>query len=247
MKYEKIAFFRFFGRLNDFFRNSERIKTHRFTGFQTVKDRIEALGVPHVEVSLITLNGKPVGFDHMVEDGELFFVYPEFQNIEIPEDWLVTPRYIGEPRFVLDIHLGKLARLLRMLGFEAVFGEESDEKLCWMAVKKKAILLSRDTGLLKREELVFGYYVRNTDPKEQLVEVVERYDLKKWMKPFTRCIECGVELEEVPKEAVKNRVPPKVYGFFNEFARCPVCGRIYWKGSHYDHMVEFIKSNINKG
>ena len=134
-----------------------------------------------------------------------------------------------------------------MLGFEAVFGEESDEKLCWMAVKKKAILLSRDTGLLKRKELVFGYYVRNTDPKEQLVEVVERYDLKKWMKPFTRCIECGVELEEVPKEAVKNRVPPKVYGFFNEFARCPVCGRIYWKGSHYDHMVEFIKSNINKG
>ncbi|MCD6551669.1 MAG: Mut7-C ubiquitin/RNAse domain-containing protein [Thermotoga sp.] len=245
MKYEKIAYFRFFGRLNDFFKDNEKVKIHRFTGFQTVKDRIEALGVPHVEVSFITLDGRPVDFDHMVEDGEFFCVYPEFQTIEIPLEWLVTPRYEGEPQFILDIHLGKLARFLRMLGFYAFFGEEDDAKLCKMAVKEKAILLSRDVGLLKRKELVFGYYVRNTDPKKQLVEVVKRFDLKRWMKPFTRCIECNVKFEEVPKEGVKDRVPPRVYKLFDEFVRCPNCGRVYWKGSHYDHMVDFIKKSLN--
>ncbi|PLV59475.1 Mut7-C RNAse domain-containing protein [Thermotoga sp. KOL6] len=244
MKYKKIAYFRFFGRLNDFFKDEKFVKVHNFTGFQTVKDRIEALGVPHVEVSFITKNGKPVSFYYMVEDGDFFFVYPEFKNINLPEEWLVTPKYKGEPRFILDIHLGKLAKLLRMLGFYAFFGEEKDEILCRKAVQENAILLSRDIGLLKRKELVFGYYVRSTDPREQLKEVIERYDLKDWMKPFTRCIECNVEFEEIPKESVKGRVPSKVFELFNEFVRCPNCGRIYWKGTHYEHMTDFLKNVI---
>ncbi len=244
MTYEKTALFRFFGRLKDFLKKNHGLVVHTFCGFQTVKDRIEAIGVPHVEVSLITLRGEPVGFDYLVKDGDHFFVYPEFENVEVPEEWLVTPRYRGEPRFVLDVHLGKLAKLLRILGFDAFFGEEDDEKLCAHAVRRNAILLSRDTGLLKRKELVFGYYVRSTDPREQLLEVVNRYDLKKWMKPFTRCVECNVEFVDVEKEKVKDRVPPRVFSLFDEYVECPSCGRVYWKGTHYEHMLEFIERTI---
>lgn len=206
---------------------------------QTVKDCIERLNIPHTEVSFITRGGTFVKFNEIVRPGESYFVYPEC-GLPIDDDHLVTPRFRGRPSFVLDIHLGKLARLLRLFGISADFGIVADESIVELALKKGAIILSRDRKLLMRKEVTFGYLLRKNDPNDQLVEVFRRYELDKWIAPFTRCLQCNGELVEVERAEVAGSVPLRVFQIQNEFGRCVSCGKIYWSGTHYDHMKEFV-------
>lgn len=207
---------------------------------QTIKDCIERLGVPHTEVYFITLNGKFVKFDKIVENGEMYFVYPDC-DFEIPEEYILTPKYEGEPKFILDIHLGGLTRYLRMLGIYADFGVIEDEKIIEKATNEDLIILTKDRIMLKNSEVKHGYIVRSDDPKQQLIEVSRRYKLKDWFNPFTRCIVCNGRLLPIEKSKILDKIPEKVKEMYDEFSICSGCEKIYWGGTHYEKMVRFIE------
>lgn len=245
----KHARFRFYAELNDFLPPARRqvTFTHAFRGRVSIKDMIESLGVPHTEVDLILVNGVPVDFTYLVQDGDRVSVYPVFESLDITPLTRLRPAPLREPRFVLDTHLGRLAAYLRMLGFDAMYRNDyEDDELARLAQQGR-ILLTRDRGLLKRAAVTHGYCVRETDPQRRLVEVLRRFDLFGAVRPFRRCMRCNGLLEPVPQEAVADRLPPKTLTYYDEFRLCQGCGRVYWKGSHYQRMQQLIARVLEQG
>lgn len=234
---------RFYAELNDFLRPERRgrdIAVDVAAG-TTVKDLIESLGVPHTEVEVILVEGRSVDFGYKVSDAERVSVYPVFESFEISPVFL-RPAPLREPRFVLDVHLGRLARHLRLLGFDAKWTNDADdEDLASASVSEARILLTKDIGLLKRRMITRGYYVRETSPRLQVTEVLRRFDLHDRITPFSRCLECNSELSPATKEDAMARVPSRVLREHDTFSRCPRCGRIYWRGSHYDRLAAFVE------
>jgi uncharacterized protein len=204
-----------------------------FEDHQSVKHLIESLGVPHVEVGLITANNGPVGFNHLPHDGEKIDIYP------------IDPGCPVEPRFVLDCHLGRLAAYLRMLGFDTLYDNNAaDEQLAETAIADNRILLTRDRRLLMRKFLKYGYCPRSLEPEEQLVEVVQRFQLQDKTSPFQYCLRCNGLLKPVDKAEILDRLKPLTRQYFDEFVLCIVCNQVYWKGSHYQHMLTYLQKVI---
>jgi uncharacterized protein with PIN domain len=240
----KQARFRFYAELNDFLPADKRqgAFAHSFVGRVAVKDMIEALGVPHTEVELILVNGVSVDFTYPVQEGDRISVYPVFEAIDVTPLVRVRPQPLREPRFVLDTHLGRLAAYLRMLGFDTLYRNDyPDEELARVSSQEGRILLTRDRGLLKRNTVTHGYCVREMDPREQVREVVQRFDLYGAVSPFRRCMRCNGLLQPVAKEAIIERLEPKTQEYYDEFRTCQGCGRVYWKGSHYQRMQRLIE------
>jgi len=237
------ASIRFYEELNDFLPSERRKRSfsYSFFGKPTVKDVIESLGVPHTEVDLILLNGESVNFDAHLCDGDRLAVYPRFESLDIQPIQRLRPEPLRETRFITDVHLGKLARYLRMLGFDTLYDSFlEDEQIIEWSVEQKRIILTRDLGILKNHRVKHGYFVRSTDPKEQAHEIVRRFDLKDKIAPFSLCMECNVVLQPVEKEAIRVQLPPETERTFDIFFQCPSCQRIYWEGSHHEKMSDFI-------
>lgn len=243
----RVARFRFYAHLNGFlpwrFRGREIALS--FWVPPSVKDAIERLGVPHTEVDLILSNGSPVPFTEPLADGARVSVYPAFHSIDISSISRVRPLPLARIRFALDVHLGRLAAYLRMLGFDALYRSEwPDFELAATAAQESRILLTRDAGLLKRSAILHGYYVRETRARLQLIEVLRRFDLAPAASPFTRCLRCNEPLTPAPREEVIGLVPERTAQAYTEFQRCPTCARIYWKGPHYERMRRFIDETL---
>jgi uncharacterized protein with PIN domain len=230
------AEFRFYEELNDFLPPERRRSTFAYSvaGTRSVKDAIEAIGVPHTEIDLILVDGQSVGFERVLRGGERVAVYPVFERLDIAPLQHLRPRPLRESRFVLDTHLGKLARHLRMAGFDCLYRNDyRDCELITAAVAERRIILTRDKGLLKQRLVTHGYFVRATESEEQLREVVRAFQLEANLKPFSRCRECNAELHDAPKAEVLARLPEKVRDAYERFQLCPGCGRVYWEGTHY--------------
>jgi uncharacterized protein with PIN domain len=239
----KRAFFRFYAELNDLLPPPRRGVTfpHEFRGGPSVKDVIESLGVPHTEIDLILADGESVDFAWTLRDGARISVYPVFESIDITPLARVRPAPLRETRFVLDGHLGRLARTLRMLGFDVRWRPDADDaELARVAAVEHRILLTRDSGLLKRRIVSHGVRVREADPRRQLTEVVRRLDLLRAIAPFRRCLRCNDPLEAVRSEDVAREVPPRVRERHDSFRRCPSCGRVYWAGTHHRRMERLV-------
>jgi hypothetical protein len=210
---------------------------YAFNGPQSVKHLIESVGIPHTEIGEIKANGESIGLDHLVQDGERIGV----RAVE------PAGEQFTEPRFVLDCHLGRLASCLRMLGLDSLYRNNyEDRELVQITVDEDRILLTRDRRLLMHKNISSGHLLRSLEPKEQLKEVIQRHGLKKWIRPFQRCILCNHPLEPVRKEDVLEHLQPLTRLYFEEFHICPACRQIYWKGSHYDRMQKIIEG-IEKG
>ena len=238
------AEFRFYEELNDFLLPERRQRSFAYSvaGTRSVKDAIEAIGVPHTEVDLILVDGNSVGFDRVLRGGERVAVYPVFERLDIAPLQRLRPRPLREPRFVLDVHLGKLARHLRLAGFDCLYRNDyRDSELVTVALSDQRIILTRDKGLLKQRLVTHGYFVRATEPDDQLREVVRAFQLETNLKPFTRCRECNAELHEVPKATVMERLPEKARAAYERFQLCPGCDRIYWAGTHYARLRRLLE------
>ncbi|WNG53991.1 twitching motility protein PilT [Archangium gephyra] len=234
---------RFYGALNDFLAPERRGVefVHTVQGTPAVKDLIESLGPPHPEVDVMLVDGEAVDFSHRVGDGQRLAVYPAFTSIDVTPLVRVGPPALPEPRFLLDVGLGRLAGLLRMLGFDTLWRNDyADDVLARQSREERRILLTRDIGVLKRSEVVHGYFPRETDPSQQLVEVVRRFQLTAHMRPFSRCIPCNGVLSGASPEEVRGRVPENVHATFTRFQQCPECKRVFWAGSHHDRMQVII-------
>ena len=240
------ASFRFYAELNDFLDVGRRHRDLDF-GFgvaPSVKDAVESLGVPHTEVDLVLVNGDSVDFGHRLGDGDRISVFPVFERLDIGRVTKVRPEPLREVRFVVDGHLGTLARRLRLLGFDALFEPGwSDAELAEISARERRILLTRDRGLLKRSAVTHGLFVRGDDPDDQIVDIVRRLQLSTRLRPFTLCTVCNAELHPVDKEEVRDRLPPRTQVEFDHFVECPDCRRVYWEGSHHEQLrglVEWI-------
>ncbi len=242
------ALFHFYEALNDFLPKTRSDTTfdYTFEGNPSVKHLIEALGIPHTEVHRILVNGNPVDFTYLVQNGDQVGVYPISlnSNTQAP-DAPELPK--GEVGFVVDNHLGKLATYLRMLGFDAIYQNDfQDEQLAQIASQENRILLTRDRRLLMRSVVNYGYWVRATVPRRQLYEILKRYNLIANIRPFQRCLRCNGQLEPVNKSLVLERLQPLTKKYYDEFRICQSCGQIYWKGSHFQRMQKFIEQIIQE-
>ncbi|MFP4484355.1 MAG: Mut7-C RNAse domain-containing protein [Spirochaetota bacterium] len=212
-------------------------------GNPSVKDVIESHGVPHTEVDLVVVNGESVDFDYRVREGDRIAVYPVFESLDIAAAGRVRPEPLRRTRFVLDVHLGTLARLLRLLGFDARYRNDYDDPdIVEIAAAEGRIVLTRDRGLLMRRRVTHGYWLRSQNPVTQAAEVLRRFDLTDSVSPFSRCPRCNGELEAVSKEAVRDQLPLQTARYYDEFHRCRSCGQVYWQGSHY----KSIRSKIRR-
>ena len=239
----KTTSFRFYEELNDFLPKEKR-KTrfeHKFTGQTSIKDMIESLGVPHIEVDLILVNGISVNFSYIVKDQDDISVYPVFESFDISEMQHLRAKPLRDHKFILDVHLGTLTRYLRMLGFDAKYENNyNDDEIVNISSKEKRTILTRDKGILKRNNVTHGYWIRNTTPELQLKEVVDRFHLKKQIHEFERCLECNSKLEKINKEIIIDKLPLKVKEKQNNFWYCGNCDKIYWQGTHYEKMKNII-------
>jgi uncharacterized protein with PIN domain len=233
------ATFRFYEELNDFLAPERRRRefTVSCARAATTKHMIEALGVPHTEVELILLNDESVGFGALLREGDRVAVYPRFELLDITPLLRVREHPLRDTRFVADSHLGGLARLLRMMGFDTLYENGFvDEEIERIGAQQGRIVLSRDRELLKRRSITHGCYVHALRPQQQLQEIFEWLQLGRSARPFTRCLSCNAALHAVPKEQVAHRLPPRVRELHHRFSICEGCGRIFWEGSHWQRM-----------
>lgn len=235
---------RVYAELNDFLRKEWRQRefSYPLTGGNNLKHLIESAGIPHTEVELILLNGLSVGFDFTVKTGDRISVYPVFESIDVSPVIALRAEPLRKTSFVLDVHLGKLATILRLLGFDAEYpGNVPDEELARISAEEGRILLTRDRMLLKRNLVTHGCFLHSQNPEEQAGEILDRLDLRRCVKPFSRCPECGGCLEPVDKEIILHRLEPLTRKYYKEFSMCSICSRIYWKGSHYDALIKLLE------
>lgn len=236
----KTAQFRFYSELNDFLAPDKRHTTfpYVFLGTPSVKDAIEAIGVPHPEVDLVLVNGNSVGFDYHLQADDRVSVYPVFESLDISPVVRLRPGPLRDTRFVLDGHLGSLARRLRMLGFDTLYRRDFDDvEIVRISGAETRVILTRDVGLLKAGAVTHGYWIRSQSPPEQVREVLERFDLYSQVRPFQRCIVCNALIAPVARSEVEAQLPEKVKELYDEFYRCSGCGKVYWKGTHYRDMM----------
>jgi uncharacterized protein len=241
---------RFYEELNDFLPKTKRKIpiSHTFTGNMSVKDVIEALGVPHTEIDLIMINGESVDFKSKPKNGDFISVYPMFESFDVSSLIKLRSEPLRQTKFVLDVHLGKLAKYLRMLGFDTLYQNSfEDDEIIEISVKEKRIILTRDLGILKNNKVTHGYWIRSQKPKEQVNEVLKRFDLIHKIEPFNRCIQCNGNIVKVEKDKIADLIKPKTRKYFHEFFQCTNCKKVYWEGSHYSKMrskIEMIRNEI---
>jgi len=238
------ACFRFYAELNDRLPPSDRYRSLEKEFFvpASVKDIIESIGVPHTEVELVVVNGESSDFVRLVQNGDRVAAYPMFESIDITPELRIRPHALREPKFVLDVHLGKLGGYMRMLGFDAVYDNRAgDPELVRISAEQNRILLTRDRGVLKHSAVTHGYWLRETDSRRQTAEVLNRFDLARALRPFTRCMACNAPLRAASKAEVDGRVPPRIAEWCDEFRECVGCQRVYWQGSHYRRMRRWIE------
>jgi uncharacterized protein with PIN domain len=236
-------YIRFYEELNDFLPKIKRKKTLKIEDFgkRTVKDLIQSQGIPHTEVDLILINGESVDFNHHVQAEDYVSVYPVFESFNIEPINKLRSEPLRKTQFMLDVHLGKLAKYLRMLGYDAFYHNNfDDDEVVLSAQLDDRIVLTRDLGMLKRSDVEKGYYIRSTSPKKQLAEVLDRFDLYKSIKPFRICMHCNGKIKPASKEKVEHRLLPDTRKHYTEFFQCSNCKKIYWKGSHHKKMMEFV-------
>ena len=237
------ATFRFYEELNDFLPPARRRRDFDAPCARaaTAKHMIEALGVPHTEVELVLVNGESCGFERLLADGDRVAVYPKFETFDVSSLLRVRERplrVLGQGlRFIADAHLGGLARLLRMAGFDTLYDNNiGDREIEVISAEQHRIVLTRDRDLLKRRGVTHGCYVRALKPELQLREIAARLDLAGSMRPFTLCLQCNAPLRAVGKEQVQHKLPPAVRATHELFVTCDICGGVFWQGSHWQRM-----------
>ncbi len=237
---EHQAEFRFYEELNDFLPLSQRKATvqYAFNGHPGIKDPIEVLGVPHTEVDLIVANGASVGFDYQLQPNDRVAVYPVFESFDISPLVKLRDAPLRRTAFVLDVHLGKLARILRLLGLDALYRTDYDDpEIIRIALKEHRIILTRDRRMLYHRTITHGHWLHSTNAEQQAREVLTRFDLAGQVRRFRRCPACNGLLHPVGKDAVVDLLEPLTRKYYAAFIQCTGCRKIYWKGSHYNRIV----------
>ncbi|WP_424213154.1 Mut7-C RNAse domain-containing protein [Streptomyces sp. BI20] len=216
-------------------------------GSSSVGHVVESAGVPLTEVGRLLVDGAAVSFAHVPRGGELVEVFPPVRRAPL-DGADPTPGPEGEPapRFLLDVHLGTLARRLRLLGVDAAYDSEDpgDPALAARSAAERRVLLSRDRGLLRRREIHAGAYVYSDDPEEQLDDVLSRFAPP--LLPWTRCTACNGALRPADKDSVGDRLEGGTQRSYDVFAECGDCARVYWRGAHHARLEAIVEHALSR-
>lgn len=241
--------FRFYAELNDFLPEQRRQREFE-EWFKTpinVGDTLVSFGIPFSEVDLILVNGESANVKHSLKENDRVSVYPQFESMDIRGQTQLRKIPLRDTKFILDCHLGKLTRYLRMLGFDCFYKNQmDDEAIIDKSLHEGRIILTRDKLLLKSERITHAYYVRSIEKHEQLREVVQKFDLYQQFKSFSRCISCNAKLQVVDKKWVQTRVDEDTYRIFDRFFYCTACDKVFWKGSHFKRMEHYIRDLLKE-
>jgi uncharacterized protein with PIN domain len=199
-------------------------------------------GIPISAVEVVLVNGVSCGPERALRDGDRVSLYPMFESLDVTPLLRLRERPLRRVSFVADAHMGRLARYLRLLGFDTLFENDSgDDELARISSGEGRILLSRDRRLLARRSVTHGLWIGDTNPRKQLVHVVDRLDLYRMFRPFTRCTVCNGQLFLVDEQGIGAlQLPRRILASFETFLRCDGCGRVYWQGSHYHRLRAFV-------
>lgn len=196
---------------------------------------VESLGVPLPEVGRLIVNGQQTQPSYRPRGGDLVLVEP-----------VRRPQPLPAARFVLDVHLGALARRMRIVGLDTSYSNDlDDDELIDLANAGQRVLLTKDRGLLQRRKLWLGAYVRGAHPDEQLSDVLDRFAPP--LAPWTRCTACNGPVSPVPKRDVEQLLRPGTRRTYEEFSRCGDCGRVYWRGAHSSRLGAIVAAATASG
>ncbi|MFI8291971.1 hypothetical protein EAO71_21225 [Streptomyces sp. ms191] len=206
-------------------------------GVSTLGHVVESLGVPLTEAGRLLVDGRPVAVSHVPAAGETV----EVEGVTRPQSVPGAPL-----RFLLDVHLGTLARRMRLLGIDAAYESEDlgDPALAALSAKERRVMLSRDRGLLRRRELWAGAYVYSDRPEDQLRDVLERFAPP--LEPWTRCTACNGRLTEADKDSVRERLEQGTEKTYDVFASCTECERVYWRGAHHARLEAIVTDAVRE-
>jgi len=203
-----------------------------------LRDLVQSVGVPHVEVAEVTVDGALVDWSTTVDDGAEVVAHARYPLVRPP----------AEPRFLTDVHLGRVTGYLRLAGFDVRHDPALDDPaLAAASIAEGRILLTRDRRLLMVGALQRGSYVRATDPLQRAVEIVDRFALRPLARPFTRCMVCNTLLAPARPDEVAGRVPESVRARHTVFRRCPGCERVYWEGTHHARLSGIVRRILGLG
>ena len=237
------VYFRFYEELNNYLPKENRKVwfDYCFPDGISLLDAIQSMGVPPDEIDLILVNQQSKGFDHLLQEGDRISVFPVFELFDLTGISLLRDKPLRNPTFICDVHLGRLSKYLRMLGMDTLYSNKytSDEIIAHSQLEKR-IILSRSYQLTRHKEVTHSYWIRSSDPLEQLKDLINKLDLINQTDPFTRCLNCNGKLIPVEKQQILHRLEVRTAKFYEEFFNCRTCNQIYWKGSHYENMDDFI-------
>ena len=237
------AIFRFYEELNDFLPKKRRKKDFQvdFKGRRSVKDMIEALGVPHTEIDLILVNGKSVDFAYVLQGGNRISVYPVFETLNIENVTRLRKVPLRKTKFMADIHLGDIVKYMRALGFDVYFNPSlSSRKLIEISKRENRVILTKSRKLLKFKEVTHAIFIRPGTTAEQIKRILDCLDIKDSIKPFSRCLRCNNIVKNISKDSIEDRIPPKTKALCDQYTYCKFCDKIYWKGTHFIKMNKAI-------
>ena len=228
--------FRFYEELNDFLPAQRRKRDFQvgFKGRESVKDMIEALGVPHTEVDLILVNGKSVDFGCIIQDKDRISVYPLFESLDIRDVTRLREIPLRQTRFIADVNIGDIVKYMRALGLDVYYDASlSPRDIIRISKRENRTILTKSRNLLKFRDVTHGIFIRPGTTVAQIKRVIDFLSLREMVVPFSRCLRCNSFLVRVSKESIFDRIPPKAREFYDEYSYCRACEKIYWKGTHF--------------
>ena len=241
--------FRFYEELNDFLPKHRR-KTDfeaKFKGKRSIKDMIEALGVPHTEIDLILVNGNSVDFNYILQDGDQVSVYPVFESLNITDVTLLRKIPLRRNKFIADINLKDIVKYMRVLGFDLYYDPLlATREIIEISKREHRIILTKSRKLLKFKDVTHGIFIHPGTTTEQIKRIIDYLNIKDNIKPFSRCLLCNTLLKSVPKEKIFDKIPPKTKEFWDEYAHCKSCDKIYCKGTHFINMKKVITQILDQ-
>ncbi|MDP4291607.1 MAG: Mut7-C RNAse domain-containing protein [Bacteroidota bacterium] len=241
--------FRFYEELNNYLPDEKRKVwfEYAFPGSISMEEALHQLKIPVDEVDLILVNQQSRGFEYLLQEGDRVSVYPVFESFDISGVSKVREKPLRNPKFICDVHLGRLCKYLRMLGWDTLYSNRyTPDKIIAVSGQEGRIILSRNQLLTRHKKVTRSYWVQSSDPLEQIEDLIENLDLSNETQPLTRCLNCNHRIVPVTKQEILHRLQPRTKQYFEEFFICPVCDQIYWKGTHFEHMSDFINQIIRK-
>lgn len=248
----KCAYFKLYGYLPDLVSRAllNNVLVYRFKDSPSIKDGIEACGIPHTEIEIVLVDGGRVDFTHRLTHNAVFELFPPgiFEGSPWSSHLLQQEPCLNS--FILDVHLGKLARKLRLLGFDSVYRNDfEDPEIVKRGVEEGRVILTRDRGILKCSAVTSGLLIRYSNDLDQTHQVLSRYNLWSQISLYKRCVVCNGLMAEVSKESILDNLLPQTRLHCHQFWRCSLCGKIYWRGAHstkIEHWLEELKMKASE-